>query len=173
MEKKPITSVVAGVIIGLVSIVLFLIYYFTGLAFRDDFTKWLPAIIFLALMIFFIVKWANDKDNNVTYGQCFGYGFKTIAMSTVIIFVFTLIFVLTFPDYKAQFMDMMRTQFNAKADLSDEQKTQALSMVDKFFMISILGGSLFGNLIVGTIAALIGAAVAKKNPVTPFDQPLM
>jgi len=43
-------------------------------------------------------------------------------------------------------------------------------MVDKFFMISILGGSLFGNLIVGTIASLIGAGVAKKNPANPFDQ---
>jgi multisubunit Na+/H+ antiporter MnhB subunit len=170
MEKKPTTAIIAGIILALVSIVLFLVYYFTGLAFQDNATKWIPALIMIAFIIIFIVKWANDNNNNVTFGQCFGYGFKMIAMTTIIVFVFTLIFLYTFPDYKTQLMDMMRNQFNQKGNLSDEQKEQALGIFDKFFMISILGGSLFGNLVIGTIASLIGAGVAKKNPVNPFDR---
>jgi hypothetical protein len=170
MEKKITTSIVAGVILALISIVLFLAYYFTGLAFQDNATKWIPGAIMLVLVIVFIIKWANDNNGNVTFGQCFGYGFKMIAMSTVIVFVFMIIFLYAFPDYKAQLMDMMRNQFNQKGNMSDEQKEQALGMVDKFFMISILGGSLFGNLIIGTLASLIGAGVAKKNPANPFDQ---
>lgn len=173
MEKKPASPATNGIIIALISIVLFLVYYFMKLSFEEGILRWIPAIIMLALVIFFITKWANDMNNNVTFGQCFGYGFKMIAISTIIVFLFTVIFIYTFPDYKTQFLGAMRVKFNENHDLSDEQKSQAVGMMEKFFTISILAGSLLGNLIIGTIASLIGAAVAKKNPQTPFSQPQM
>jgi hypothetical protein len=37
-------------------------------------------------------------------------------------------------------------------------------------MIIVITTILFGTLIVGAIASLIGAAVAKKKPVNPLDQ---
>jgi hypothetical protein len=43
-------------------------------------------------------------------------------------------------------------------------------MMGGFFTISAVGGSLIVNIIVGAIASLIGAAVAKKNPQGPFNK---
>jgi len=37
-----------------------------------------------------------------------------------------------------------------------------LNGMSKFFMISVLGGFLIGSLVMGTVAALIGAAIPKK-----------
>jgi hypothetical protein len=37
-------------------------------------------------------------------------------------------------------------------------------------MVGLLGGSVFMLVLIGTIGSLIGAAVTKKNPKTPFDQ---
>ncbi|CAN5399639.1 hypothetical protein BH10BAC2_BH10BAC2_46240 [soil metagenome] len=173
MEKKPTPAGTFGIILALISILLFLTYYFTGISFTDGALKWIPAAVSFALIIFVVIKWANDNNNNVTFGKCFGYGFKVVAISTIIIFIFTAIFIFTFPDYKEQFMESMRQQFNKNSDLSEEQAEQAVAMVEKFFTISILGGTLFGSLLVGTVAALIGAAVAKKNPQDPFAQPQM
>ena len=173
MEKKPLTPLIGGIILSLISIVLFLAFYFTGLSFKDTPVKWLPVLVFVVLIIIFITKWANDNNNNVTFGQCFGYGFKTVAIFSLIMFVFILIFIFAFPDYKTQIMDMTRIKMNEKPELTADQKDQAMTIMNKFFMISALGGSLFLNLFMGTISALIGAAVAKKNPVTPFDQPMM
>jgi len=36
--------------------------------------------------------------------------------------------------------------------------------------VIVIGTILFGTLVVGAIASLIGAAVAKKKPVNPLDQ---
>jgi hypothetical protein len=54
--------------------------------------------------------------------------------------------------------------------MTDEQKEKGIEMVGKFFNISVIGGSLFMNLLFGAIASLIGAAIAKKRPQGPFVQ---
>ena len=58
----------------------------------------------------------------------------------------------------------------SNSNLSDEQREKALEMTGKFFNISVIGGGLFMNIIVGAVASLIGAAIAKKNPQGPFVQ---
>lgn len=170
MEKKPVSYFIPGIILGLVSVILFLVYFFLGLTFRKDFINFIPALISFALIIYFVIKWANDNDNNVTFGQCFGYGFKSVMIMALIVFFFTLIFILLFPDFKQQYIDFIRVQMDENKTITDEQKEQGVAMVSKFFMISTLGGGLFFNLLIGAIASLIGSAIAKKNPQTPFSQ---
>jgi hypothetical protein len=40
----------------------------------------------------------------------------------------------------------------------------------KYFMIFLVLGVIFGTLVWGCIASLIGAAVAKKKKINPLDQ---
>jgi hypothetical protein len=170
MEKKPISSLVVGVIIGLSLILLSLVFYFTGRTFARDALSYLPLAIFLGLIIYFTIKWANDNNNNVTFGQCFGYGFKCAAVTAIISFVFTLIFIFIFPDLKTQFLDFQRQQMEQNPQLSDEQREKIVSGIGNYFKLIMLGGGLFFNLLIGLVASLIGAAVAKKNPRLPFEQ---
>lgn len=164
MEKKPLTPVIAGLILGLISVVAFLAFYFAGRSFERDAISYLPMLLVVGLLIFFIIKYSNDKENNVTFGNCFGYGFKATAVMAIVVFVCSLIFVLAQPAYKEEFMNFMAEEMNKNPDVTDEQRETTMNAMDKFFMISILGGGLFMNLLIGAIASLIGAAVAKKNP---------
>jgi hypothetical protein len=170
MEKKPLSYFVPGVLLGLISVVLFLVYYFMGLTFKSQAINFLPAALFIGLIIYFIIKWSNDNDNNITFGQGFGYGFKIVVITTLIVFVFTLVFILAFPDFKTQYIDSVREKVNSNPRVPDDQREKAIDIASGFFMIAMLGGSLFFNLLVGTIASLIGAAVAKKKPQIPFSQ---
>lgn len=171
MEKKPISHLLVGVIIALVSCVAFLAFYFTGKTFDKSAINYLPTLLTLGLLIFFIVKYSNDLDNNVTFGKCFSYGFKATAVMTLIVFVFSLVFILMTPAFKEEFSAKMAEEFAKNPEVSEEQQEQLVAGMNKFFMISILGGGVFMNLLVGAVASLIGAAVAKKNPnVTPFNQ---
>lgn len=170
MEKKIVPAYVPGILLSLVSIVLFLVYYFMGRTFTKDIFAYLPLLIYLAFIIGYVIKYAKDNNANVTFGKCFGYGFKIAAFAAIIYFVFSLVFILLFPEIKDQYMQFIREEMSKNPqNLSDEQLDQTVQMVSKFFMISFLGGGLFGNLIMGLIASLIGAAVAKKNPQTPFS----
>jgi hypothetical protein len=52
----------------------------------------------------------------------------------------------------------------AKKGMTQEQINMGISMYKKFFTVSAIGGTLVIDLIIGVIASLIGAAIAKKNP---------
>src|SRR4051794_17724228 len=100
METKEIKPAIAGLTLGLVSIVLFLLYYFTGLIYERSIVSFIPAVISIIIIIVFINLWAKAKYNAVTYSSCFGYGFKSVAIASLIVFFFMLIFVYVFPVYK-------------------------------------------------------------------------
>ena len=172
MKAKPVSHYVVGLIIGLVIVVCFLAFYFAGYAFNKSAISYLPVLLFAAIVIISIIQWSKANDYNVTFGSCFAYGFKATAIASLIIAAFTLIFILSFPDYKEQFVAFMSSEMEKNNDITDEQKEQGLQMMGKFFTLSAVGGGLIMNLIVGAIAALIGAAVAKKNPRDPFQQPV-
>lgn len=170
MEKKPVSYFVVGTVLGMVSIVLFLAYYFAGMAFDKNFLTWIPTLVSIGLIIYFVVAYSNALHHNVTYGTLFGYGFRSTIIWTLIVVVFIAIFLYIFPDYKEKFIEQMTLQLDQRSDLSESNRDTAISMTRKFFNISVIGGSLFTNMFIGTIASLIGAAVAKKNPSTPFNQ---
>ena len=67
-------------------------------------------------------------------------------------------------------LEEARKGMEAKGNLSEEQVTQSLEFVRKFFIPFAIAGSLFGTAIVGALASLIGAGAAKKNPNNPFEQ---
>lgn len=171
MEKKPVSYFMVGTILGVVSIALFLAYYFSGLAFERGALSWVPSLISIGLLIYFIIQYSNAHRNNVTFGSLFGYGFKSTIIWTLIMVVFILLALyILFPDYKEKALEVAREQMNKQSNLSEDQKDTALSFTEKSFNMLAVGGTLFANVIVGIIGSLLGAAIAKKNPVSPFNQ---
>ena len=53
---------------------------------------------------------------------------------------------------------------------SDEQINTALEVMKKGFWVFGILGVLFSYAIFGAIGSLIGAAITKKNPQTPFEE---
>jgi hypothetical protein len=54
--------------------------------------------------------------------------------------------------------------------MTDDQIDQGLEMFEKNFILFSAGGALFMYLLLGAIASLIGAAITKKQPRSPFEQ---
>jgi len=70
---------------------------------------------------------------------------------------------------KEKMFEMQQAQME-KQGLDDDKLEQATTMMKKYFMIFLVIGVIFGTLIWGSIASLIGAAVAKKKKFNPLDQ---
>ena len=54
--------------------------------------------------------------------------------------------------------------------MMDDQIDQGLAMFERNFILFTGGGALFMYLVLGAIGSLIGAAITKKQPRSPFDQ---
>ncbi len=168
MEKKVTTSLITGVVISLVIIVLSIIGYITKLD-QQTWFKWISVLIFFVGIIYACTNYANQLNGNVTFGNIFAFGFKTTAAVTCIVLVFSIIFLSIFPDIKEQAMDTARKQMEEKNQLSAEQIENGIAFAKKSFIIFLILGVIFLYLFFGAIASLIGAAVAKKNPQSPFE----
>lgn len=170
METKVTTPVVKGVIITLILIVFGLVMYFAG-QFENRALGSLQYVILVGGVIWGCIQYAQQMNGAVTFGNVFAHGFKTTAVVIVLLSIYTFItFKFIFPDIQEKIIESARQKMESENNLSDDQIQQALGMTRKFFIPFAIGGIivLFG--ILGAIASLIGAAVAKKNPNagTPF-----
>lgn len=169
MEPKVTTPVVKGLIISLILIVFSLGIYFAG----QEGNKGLGSIqylVFLAGIIWGCITYSNQLSHNVTFGNVFAHGFKITAVVTVIMIVYTVISIkLLFPEMTDKILEQSRSEMEKK-NMSEDQIETAMNLTRKFFLPFAIGGMLFVFMIVGLISSLIGAAVAKKNPQTPFQQ---
>jgi len=168
-ENKIMSPQIKGLLIALIVIILGIAGYFTGLGFSTWFNWVVNAIMFAAIIIA-CVHFANQKQGYVTFGNVFLHGFKITAVVAIIVLVYTLLaFTVLFPDMKEKIFEMQQAQME-KSGLDDDKLEQAMTMMKKYFMIFLVLGVIFGTLIWGSIASLVGAAVAKKKKFNPLDQ---
>jgi hypothetical protein len=130
---------------------------------------WITYLTIIGGLVLFINLYAKANDNYVTFGNLFSYGFKTTAALTAIFIVFMIILILALPEFKQQTIEASRIELE-KRNMTDEQIEQSLSIVERNFWVFAIGGTMLSFVIIGAIGSLIGAAITKKRPVTPFDQ---
>ena len=171
MQKKVTSALTTALVISLILIVLDLVAGFTHIKF-ETWWRWIPTVVLCIALIWACINYANQKDNLVTFGNVWGFGFKTSAFVAVITLVYSFLSIyVIFPETRDLVIDESRKQMEAQGKLSEDQIDQALEMTRKFFVVGLVIGVVVGTLIAGALASLLGAAFAKKKPVTPFEQP--
>jgi len=171
MEKKVTSHIVKGLIISLILILISVISNLTGNE-RSSWVTWASNIILFGGIVWACISYGNQMNHEVTYGNVFAHGFKTSAVITVITIAFTIIFLLAFPDIKEKALEIARQEMDKQSQLTDDQKDTAMEITRKFFLPITIGAILLMYLIVGLIASLIGAALTKRNPQSPFANPV-
>lgn len=163
MEQTITPVSTKGIVIALLLIIFALASYFLDIDTNGPF-KWVGMLIFLIGIVWSVMSYGKQINYNATFGNYFAHGFKVSALVTAIMIIFMIVFVIMFPDFKEKAMDQARKAMVEQNKLTEEQISQALEISRKFFTVFLIGGTLLGYLIFGVIAALIGAAVTKKQP---------
>lgn len=171
METKVISPAIKGTILALALMAFSLVTYFLGQAGNKS-LSYISLLIFGAAIIFSCIYYAKQNNGNVTFGNTFADGFKTSAAASAISLVYMyLAFKFIMPDVIDLSIEEARKGMAENKNLSSEQVNQSLAMMEKFFIPFAIGGALFMYLLIGVIASLIGAAIAKKNPEpSPFAE---
>lgn len=166
-QKKPISHIAAGAILAGILIVLSEVMMLTQGAdatANRPVSSWLVYIIIIGGLVLFINLYAKANDHNVTFGNLFAYGFKITAVFAAIQVLYMLSFQFIHPEFKEKAIEVARAEMEKQGNTSDSQMDQAMQLMEKYFWVFAIGGSLLGNLVIGAIGSLIGAAITKKNP---------
>ena len=140
METKVTTPQVKGLIISLVLIVYGLIIYFVD-GMNHPELSYFQYVLFLAGIIWACVTYSKQLNANVTFGNLFAHGFKTTAVITVIVLIYTVLaFNVLFPDMVDKSIEMSRQKMEADGKVSDEQIDKSLQMMkDHFTLFAVVG----------------------------------
>ena len=100
MEKKVTSSVMMAIVITLVLIVVNLVVYFTDL-WREMWAAYSGFFLLFIAIIWVVIVHGKERENNVTFGRLFGFGFKTAAAVTCLMILYTLLFNVLMPEAKS------------------------------------------------------------------------
>src|SRR6476661_3778327 len=108
--KSNVTShVTKGLIIALLLVVLAIAANFTKSQ-NESWNRWGANIILIAGVIWACISYGKQRNNHVTFGDAFAHGFKTTVVATLIFLVFSIVFLLIFPELKDQGLDQARLE---------------------------------------------------------------
>jgi hypothetical protein len=161
--EQPITSTSSkGILIALIMIVLSLAMYFLDM--QNAAMGWISYGIFFIGIILSVSIYGKQINYNSGFGNYFTHGFKITALVTVIMIIFMAIFIIAFPEVKEKALQEQKIALDKMGTLTDEQMKQSTELTRKFFMVFTIGGTLLQYIILGTLAALVGAGITKKRP---------
>ena len=164
MEKKPMPALLGALILLIINIIYTCVIYFGKLQ-ENTAMKVVSWIILIGGIAFFVVKYGKDKDDNITFGSLFGYGFKITAMLALFYIGFMLVWFTIFPEFKEQLFQIAENEARkSQKGGSAEDMQKGIDIFRRLFWVFMIGGILFAFAISGAIGALIGAGIAKKNP---------
>jgi len=170
MEKKVTSPVVKGLIISLALIVFAVVTYLAN-QLENKALGYLQYVILFAGIVWACISYANEKDNYVTFGNVFGHGFKTTAFVSAVMAVYVLLaFKVLFPELMDKSLEIARAEMEKNSALSEDDIDKGMDISRQYMTPIVVASTLFGLMFFGTIFSLIGAAIAKKKPVTPFDK---
>ncbi len=170
MEENKTSPVMpalqSGVILGIVLIIFGMIMYFLEVD-RESKIMWLSYLILFAGLYWAIVSYRKKlPGENMTYGQAFVSGFLTGLFTSVLVAIFTYIYV----EYiDTTLIDKILAQAEEKIlerqpGISDEDLDRALSITEIFTspgMMTLF--SFLGNVVLSSIFSLIIAIFAKRE----------
>jgi hypothetical protein len=168
-QQKPISHIVAGLIIAGIMVVFILILNMVGQA-QNQAIGWLAYLLVIGGLIYFIRQYGKAHDNRLSFGSLFSYGFKITSILTLIVIIFMVIMFSMFPEFKDKFMDTYRVALEDQGSMGDDQIDKVIDTMDRNFVLVTAGGALLNYLILGLVGSLIGAGVTKKKPQNPFEQ---
>lgn len=170
MEEKQIpkvmSSVVKGLLISLILIAIQTVAQFANLQ-NESWFKFIPFIVLIISLIWACIHYGNQMQHNVSFGNVFGYGFKTTAMITLIMIIYSiLMFTVISPEIKEQAIQQAYNRMIKEGKMSVETIEKSVQIAKKFFIPLTIGTMLLIYAIIGLIISLIGAAITKKNPIS-------
>jgi len=152
-----------GVILGVISIVLFLIGAISGTQ-TESWFSWLGVIPTVAIIVLAHKQFKEDGDGYMSYGEGLKVGMLVVLISSILSVIFTYIYI-KFVD--SNYVEAIREQSIAdmqEQGLSDAQIEQGMSWTETFTspeMIAVFG--ILGALFFGFIISLIISAFTKNN----------
>ncbi len=152
-----------GLILGIISIVLFLAIYFGGLL-GESWPGWIGAVFSAGIIYLAHKEFKELGDGYMSYGKGLGIGTLTSVISGAVSSTFSYVYIKFINlDYTTELLDNTRFKMEESGQ-GEDQIDMAMEMTEKFMTPEIMFGlGMFMAVLFGFIISLIVSAITKNN----------
>ncbi|WP_126243317.1 DUF4199 family protein [Chitinophaga rhizosphaerae] len=158
---KSKTHLRFGLLAAGINFALLLTQHFSGASSNNIFFRIIALGVLVVAVVASCLRFSRDMDHKASFGEVFGTGFRTTAAATVVFAALFMLFAMMMPGYKEQFIQDM-IAMGPQANMP-ETHAEEFERLKQAFPVTVLSGILMLYVLPGTVAALLGAALAKKK----------
>ncbi|MGF2413753.1 DUF4199 domain-containing protein [Ferruginibacter sp.] len=162
---KSISAKSKGLITGTMMIIISICIYLVKKGF-DNQLQYITYSTYVAGILWAMFAFKKETDNTATFKQYFAEGFKCFIVVTLMMVLFTLIFILLHPELKEQMATLMRAELVTMKDITPLDIENRIAAAKKFFLPGYIMGAILGYLFIGALITLVAAgflSATKKN----------
>ena len=169
MEQKITPPWTIALITSLFLIIFNLVIYVANQLTNRSLAN-IQLLIIGVVVVIGCIYYAKQMNGQVSYGNVFAHGFKITAGIAALLAIYIFVSVkFIYPEIIDLTIEQSRIEMEKGGKLTSDQIDEYLKFTRNNFLSFSIGFSIFFIALIGFIASLIGAGLAKKNPISPFE----
>lgn len=155
---KNFTATYKGLITGLAMIAnSFLIFRIKGNF--DNKLQYITYSLYVAGIIWTLYDFSRSAANDTKFGAYFSQGFKCFIVVTLLMVIFTFVFLTMHPEIKEQMAASVRAELVKLGNKTPREIDDTVQMARKSFVPALVMAAVFGYLVIGAMVTAITGAV--------------
>jgi hypothetical protein len=156
------TPLVKGIITGILMVLFTLLLYYTKQS-ADTPLQFLSYGIYAGGIIWTLVSYSRSVTFTGKFAELFGQGFRCFIMVTLIMVVFTAVFIMIHPEFAEEAASYYKEDLLKKGNKTPAEIEEMIREVKKHYTTSVVSITIFRYLIVGAIFSAAGSGILMKR----------
>jgi hypothetical protein len=164
-KMKNFTATQKGLITGIAMIATSFIIYAAKRGF-DNKLQYITYTLYLAGVVWTLFDYSKQAAGEAKFGSYFSTGFKCFIVVTLLMVLFTVVFLIMHPEMKEQMAVTVREQLIKQGNKTPKEIEESIAMAKKSFMPALVMATVFSYLVIGAMVTAVAGAVLmqrKKN----------
>src|SRR5215212_5208585 len=150
-----LTSTIIGLITGLCMIAIsILIYYYRGNF--DNYLQYITYTVYIAGIIWSLISYSRIPGSNRTFKGLFTEGFKCFIVVTLMMVLYTWIFIKIHPGMKEEMGLKYKDELVKQGNYTAPEIEKQVNLAKEYFLTALISAAIFGYLLIGSVTSIIG-----------------
>lgn len=153
---KPDTATKKGLLTGIVMILVSIAIFYTKGNF-DNKLQYITYSVYVAGIIWALLDYSRLEDTAHKFGRYFSQGFKCFIVVTLLMVIFTAIFLFSHPQLRDEMALVHKTDLLKTGNYTNHEIEEKIAMAKKSFFPAMLMATIFGYLVIGAMVTAIAS----------------
>ena len=152
-----------GLVTGIVMIFVSVIIYYTKGNFQNK-LQYITYAVYVAGIAWTLTEFSKSAGHPNKFGVYFSQGFKCFIVVTLLMVIFTFLFLLSQPQLKEEMAVIYKAELVKKGNSTLPEMAEKIKLAKKSFLPSLIMGAVFGYLVIGAmVTAVTSGFLIQKN----------